>query len=146
MWLHIHVGIKVIIHHVSNQGPRSDPCSRSITLLLYLILLKWYPTVFSAVNLVLAGFPLTNTLGENLLLVTKTCLTFTFVTQQPFGIPYWNLDTCISVASAISIFHHTVMSVTFLAVLPQYVVMYAMSPMAIASIQAASTANSIHRG
>ena len=43
-------------------------------------------------------------------------------------------------------FHHTVVSVTVLAVLSQYVVMHATGPMAIASIQAASTANSIHRG
>ena len=51
-----------------------------------------------------------------LILATKTYLTYTFVTQQPFGIPYWNLDTWIFVARAISIFHHTFLSVTVLAV------------------------------
>ena len=30
------------------------------------------------------------------LLATKACLTYTFVTQQPFGIPYWNLDTFLN--------------------------------------------------
>ena len=34
-------------------------------------------------------------------------LTYAFVTQQPFDMPYWNLDTCIFVARAINIFHHT---------------------------------------
>ena len=38
------------------------------------------------------------------LLATKTYLTYVFVTRQPFGIPYWNVDTCIFVARAISIF------------------------------------------
>ena len=38
------------------------------------------------------------------LLATKTCLTYAFVTQQPFGISYWNLDTYIFVASTINIF------------------------------------------
>ena len=81
------------------------------------------------------------------LLATKTCLTSAFVTQQPFGIPNWNLDTCIFVAWTISVFHHNVVSGIVLAVLPQYdVVMHARGPIAIASIQVASTSNSIHRG
>ena len=46
-----------------------------------------------------------------------------------------------------NIFHHTVVSVIVLAVLPQYdMVMHATGPIEIASIQVASTANSIHRG
>ena len=53
------------------------------------------------------------------LLATRTCLTYAFVTQQPYGIPSWNLDTCIVVAWTISIFRHTVVSVIVLAVLPQ---------------------------
>ena len=67
--------------------------------------------------------------------------------QQPFVIPYWNLDTCIFVASTISIFHHTLVSVMVWAVLPQEnVVVHATGPIAIASIRAASTTNSIHQG
>ena len=67
--------------------------------------------------------------------------------QQTFGNPYWNLDTCIFVASTICIFHHTVVSVIVLAVLPQKdVVMHAMGPIVIASIQAVSATNSIHWG
>ena len=75
--------------------------------------------LFSAANLALAGFPLTTLSVKTCLLATKTCLTYAFVTQQPFGIPYWNLDTCIFVARTINIFHYTVVSVTVLAVLPQ---------------------------
>ena len=63
------------------------------------------PAQFSAANMALTGFPLTNTLG------TKTCLTYAFATQQPFGIPNWNLDTCIFVTSTISIFQHIIVSV-----------------------------------
>ena len=37
------------------------------------------------------------------LLATKTYLTYAFVTQQPFGISNWNLDTCIFVAWTMSI-------------------------------------------
>ena len=67
--------------------------------------------------------------------------------QKPSNIPFWNVDICIFVAGAISIFHHTVVSVAVLAVLPQYdVVMHATGPIAIASIQAANNTNSIHRG
>ena len=32
------------------------------------------------------------------LLSSKTCLTYAFVTQQPFSNPDWNLDTCIFLA------------------------------------------------
>ena len=53
------------------------------------------PDLFSAANLALAGFSLTNALGETCLLATKTCLTYAFVTQQLFGIPSWNLETYI---------------------------------------------------
>ena len=49
----------------------------------------------------------------------KHVLTYAFVTQQPFRIPYRNLDTCIFVASTKGIFHHTVVSVIVLAVLRQ---------------------------
>ena len=49
------------------------------------------------------------------LLATKTCLTYAFLTQQPFGIPNWNLDTCIFVAWTISIFHHIVVIIIVLA-------------------------------
>ena len=59
-------------------------------------------SLFLAANLVLAGFPLTNAnalgVAKACLLATKSCLTYAFVTQQPFGIPNWNLDTCIFVA------------------------------------------------
>ena len=77
----------------------------------------------------------------------KNCLTYAFVTQQPFGIPYWNLDTWIFVPSTTSVFHHTIVSVIVLAVLPQWdLAVHATGPIAIASIQAVSTTNSIHRG
>ena len=59
---------------------------------------------FSAANLALMWFSLTNAVGENMPFAIKTCLTYAFVTQQPFGIPYWNLDTCIFVASTTGIF------------------------------------------
>ena len=49
--------------------------------------------------------------------ITKTCLTFTFVMQQPFGIPSWNLGTCIFVAWSISNFYHIVVSILVLAAL-----------------------------
>ena len=79
------------------------------------------------------------------LLATKTCLTYAFVTQQPFGIPNWNLDTCIFVAWTIRIFHHAVVSVIVLAVLPQwYVVMHATGPTAIASIQVTGSEYTYH--
>ena len=39
-------------------------------------------------------------------LLLKTCLIYTIVTQQPFGIPSRNLGTCIFVASSTSIFNH----------------------------------------
>ena len=67
--------------------------------------------------------------------------------QQPFGIPNWNLNTCIFVASTTSIFHHTVVSVIVLTVQPQQVrVVQATGPIAIPSFRAASKPNSIHRG
>ena len=39
--------------------------------------------------------------------------------QQPFGIPYLNLDSRLFQASNINIFHHTAVSVIVCAVLPQ---------------------------
>ena len=55
---------------------------------------------------------------ENCLLATQICL-FNLRLLQPFDTPYWNLDTCIFVARAMSLFQHTVVSVTVWAVLPQ---------------------------
>ena len=56
--------------------------------------------ILSVVNLALVGFPYpTLSVKTGLLAATETCLTF--VTQQPFGIPYWNLETCIFVACTI---------------------------------------------
>ena len=46
---------------------------------------------FAIGNLALAGIPLTNALGEHM--PYHYCLTYAFVTQQPFSIHYWNLDT-----------------------------------------------------
>ena len=61
--------------------------------------------------------------------------------QLKFGL----MHLCVTAYTYI--FHHTVASVIVLAVLPQYdVVMHATGPVAIASIQFASTANSIQRG
>ena len=59
------------------------------------------------------GFPQPTLSVKACLPVTKACLTFAFVTEQPFGIPNWNLGICIFVAWTISIFHHTVVSVIF---------------------------------
>ena len=101
---------------------------------------KLYQIIFSAANLTLAG--------ETCFLATKTCLIYAFVMQQPFPISYWNLNTCIFVASTLTIFHHTVVSVIVkMPVLPQWdVVVHAMGPIAIASIWAASTTDSINQG
>ena len=99
--------------------------------------------LFSDANLVLVGFPEPTLLVKTCLLTTETCLIYSLVTQQPFSIPYWNLDMCIFVTSAISIFHHTVASVIVWAVLSHAC---HGSHVAIASIWTASTTSSIHRG
>ena len=63
-----------------------------------------------------------------------------------FRIPDWNWDTCIF-GIDYKYFYHTVVILIVLAVLPQYnVVVHATGPIAIPSIQAASTTNTIHRG
>ena len=58
-------------------------------------------------------------LAAQVLSLLENMFNLAFVTQQPFGITNGNFDTCIFVARVISTFHHTVVNVAVLAVLPQ---------------------------
>ena len=75
--------------------------------------------LFSAVNMLLAGFPLSNLSVKTCINTTKTCLTYAFVTWLPFDVPSWNLDTCIFVTSTMNNFNHIIVSVIVLAAQPQ---------------------------
>ena len=65
------------------------------------------------------GFPEPTLPVKVRILAAKTCLTFAFVTHQPYGIRSWNVDSWSFVASAISIFNHIVVSELVMALLPQ---------------------------
>ena len=71
--------------------------------------------ILGVAKLALAGFALTNAVGEKSMSASKACLT-AFMTQQQFGISSRNLDTRIFIIYTMCVLNCIAVSVIVLAI------------------------------